>query len=147
MPHFGPYDRYCHLTADKLHFDIMRQMSDTRETGTRARALPAVTLGLAAILGLQTGVCAGQPTSRANRNTAIMSIAAAPAPISILDTDSLLIWTAATLAVMLLMSRQARTTAALLPIMPRTRSILRRSAAQRDRKASISYRSGGLYGP
>jgi hypothetical protein len=45
-------------------------------------------------------VSASDVPSQGSRNTAIIAIAAAPAPLSVLDTNSLMIWTAATLAVL-----------------------------------------------
>jgi hypothetical protein len=104
-------------------------------------------VGLAALLGVQVGVAAAQEPTRADQNAAIFVIAAAPAPLSVLDTNSLLIWTAATLAVLLLLSRRSRTCAALLIVVPRGRRIQTRVYAHRQIKTGITYHTGGLYGP
>ena len=125
----------------------MRQSMDLSEVTPRSRTFPALALGLAAVLGLQAGVIASAATAGISKNTAIIAIAAAPAPISIFESESLLIWTAATLAVLLLLSRQARTSTALLAILPRRRPVQRRQSAHRQSKMSITYHSGGLYGP
>src|SRR5262245_16193894 len=125
----------------------MRHHTRQSEHAIRGRVLPGLAVGVAALLGMQVGVAGAHVPTRADQNAAIIVIASAPAPLSVLDTNSLLIWTAATLAVLLLLSRRSRTCAALLIAKPRGRRIHPRVTAFRQTKAGISYRTGGLYGP
>lgn len=135
------------ILAEDTLCETMRHHTPQIEQAFRGRALPGLAVGLAAMLGVQVGVAAAQSPTRADQNAAIIVIASAPAPLSVLDTNSLLIWTAATLAVLLLLSRRSRTCAALLISTLSRTCIPSRVFAHRQTKAGISYRTGGLYGP
>ncbi len=113
----------------------------------RRAALPALVVGVAALVGIQAAVSMAEPTMR--RTARICDAAAAisaATSVSGFDASPLMLCSAVVLAACLLAS--ARTPSSVFaPTQPTARLTTSPTHASRDRKIQIAYHLGGLYGP
>jgi hypothetical protein len=113
----------------------------------RRAALPALVVGVAALVGIQAAVSMAEPTVKRTARIcdAAASITAATS-VSGFDASPLMLCSAVVLAACLLAS--ARTPSAVFaPTQLTARLIASPTHSSRSRKIQIAYHLGGLYGP
>lgn len=113
----------------------------------RRAALPALVVGVAALVGIQATVTAVEPPLKRTARIcdAAASIGAATC-VSGFDASPLMLCSAIVLAAYLLASARTPSTV-FTPIQLIARLVSSPTQTSRDRKVHIAYHLGGLYGP
>lgn len=113
----------------------------------RRAALPALVVGVAALVGIQATVSLAEPTMRrASRICDTATSIGAASSISGFDASPLMLCAAVLLAACLLASARTPSTV-FAPIQLAARHIPSSAHSSRSRKTQIAYHLGGLYGP
>lgn len=119
----------------------------TPNHGTRPATLPALVVGVAALVGIQSAVSAvDPPVKRTARISDIATSVGAATSVSGFDASPLMLCSAVVLAACLLASARTPSTV-FAPIQLAARHIPSPAHASRSRKTQIAYHLGGLYGP
>lgn len=113
----------------------------------RRAALPALVVGVAAMVGIQATVSAVEPPlKRTARICDIPTSIGAATSVSGFDASPLMLCSALVMAACLLASARTPSTV-FTPIQLSVRLVSSPTLASRDRKVQITYHLGGLYGP